>query len=219
MTGPASPPPALPRGFRLAALVCLILSGLSGFSSLKEALELGHLAELRDEASNMARFSKDKDMIVLARLSEIQLAAREPMRESRTLVLGGLSLACAFMFVCAGRLLKPAGLPMERIRRLISGAAIIAALLRTIDGAQSAVIGRSVGTAAINVLGTLPEFQNPETLAQLKAGLPGLAAAFAMGLTALIAGTFALLGQYFRSERVREAIIAHDGENLAEEED
>jgi hypothetical protein len=111
------------------------------------------------------------------------------------------------------------GLPLERIRRLLGGSAIIAALLRTIDGAQSAVIGRSVGAAAIDILGTLPEFQNPETLAQLEAGLPGLSAAFAMGLTALIAGTFAWLGQYFRSERVREAIIAHDGEDLAEEED
>ncbi len=219
MTRPASPPQALPRGLRLAALVCLILSGLSGFSSLKETLELSQLSELRDEASNLARFSKDKDLIVLARLSEAQLAAREPLRESRSLVLGALSLACAFMFVCSGRLLRPAGLPLERIRRLLGGSAIIAALLRTIDGAQSAVIGRSVGAAAVDILGTLPEFQKPEALAQLKAGLPGLSAAFAMVLTAIIAGTFALLGQYFRSERVRETIIAHDGENLAEEED
>jgi hypothetical protein len=76
-----------------------------------------------------------------------------------------------------------------------------------------------VGAAAIHILATLPEFQKPEAIAQLQAGLPGLAAAFAMGLTALIAGTFALLGQYFRSEHVRDAIIAYDGEDLAEEED
>ncbi len=219
MTPPASPSQALPRGIRLAALVCLILSGLSGFSALKETLELGHLSELRDEASNLARFSKDKDLVVLARLSEAQLAAREPMHESRSLVLSGLSLACAFMFVTAGRMLRPGGLPLERVRRLLGGSAIAAALLRTIDGAQSAVIGRSVGAAAIDILATLPEFQKPEAIAQLKAGLPGLAAAFAMILTAIIAGTFALLGQYFRSERVRDAIIAHDGEDLAEEED
>jgi hypothetical protein len=57
-----------------------------------------------------------------------------------------------------------------------------------------------------------------ETAAQLEAGMSWLASLTMIGLTALVAGTFALLGQYFRSEHVRQAITAQDGD-LAEEED
>ncbi len=219
MTSPGSPTPLLPRRIRFAAAVCLVLAALTGFSALRETLELGHLGELRDEVSNLSRFSRDPDVLVAAHISEAQIAALEPMRESRSLVLGALSVACSFAFVAAGRLLRPGGLPLERMRRVLSVSAILAALLRTIDGAQWAVVARRIGPVMADHLSTLPAFQNPQAAAQLKAMLPGLAAAFAMGMTALIAGTFALIGQYFRSESVRQAITAQDGELAVEEED
>ncbi|HYO59808.1 hypothetical protein [Archangium sp.] len=219
MNRPVSPaPPGLPRGIRFAAWVCLVLSAFTGFSALRETLELSHLAQLRDEVSNLSRFSKDPDLLIAARISEAQIAALEPMREHRSLVLGALSVACAFAFVASGRLLRPGGLPLERIRRMLGGAALIAALLRTIDGAQWAVVARSIGPIMAEHLSTLPVFQDPQTAAQLKATLPGLASAFAMVMTAVVAGTFALLGQYFRSDGVRQAISAQDGK-LAEKED
>lgn len=217
MNPPVPAPQGLPRGIRFAAILCLVLSSLTGFSALRETLELGHLSELRDEASNMARFSKERDMILVARISEAQFAALEPMRESRSLVLGALSVACALAFVTAGRLLRPGGLPLERMRRLLGGAAIAAALLRTIDGAQWAVVARRMAPAMMEVLHTVPNL-DAQALADVRANLPGFAAALTMGMTALIAGTFAVLGQYFRSEGVRQVISAQDGE-LAEEED
>lgn len=219
MTSPGSPTPLLPRRIRFAAAVCLVLAALTGFSALREALELGHLGELRDEVSNLSRFSKDPDVLIAAHISEAQIAALEPMREPRSLVLGALAVACSFAFVAAGRLLRPGGLPLERMRRVLSLSAILAALLRTIDGAQWAVVARRIGPVMADHLSTLPAFQNPQAAAQLKAMLPGIASAFAMGMTALIAGTFALLGQYFRSESVRQAISAQDGELAVEEED
>jgi hypothetical protein len=194
-----------------------VLSGFTGFSALKHTLELSQLSELRDRASNMARFSREKDMVLAARIDEAQLSALEPLRDSRTLIMGALSVACAFVFVSAGRVLQPGGLPLERVRRMLGGATIIAALLRTIDGAQEAVVAKRLGLALADILLTLPEFQSSPHASSLKATLPGLALAITVGLTAVIAGTFAVLGQYFRSERVREAVLAQDG-NLAKED-
>ena len=57
-----------------------------------------------------------------------------------------------------------------------------------------------------------------EAAAVAKALVPWLMSATSMAHTALIAGTFALLGQYFRSERVRQVIGTQDGA-LTEEED
>jgi hypothetical protein len=213
-----SPAQGLPRGIRLAAWVCLVLSAFTGFFALQETLKLGHLAELRDQAINVTRFSKDADLIAFARLTEAELAALEPMRDSRSLVLGALSVVCAFVFVSSGRLLRPGGGSLERARRLLSGAAIAAAVLRTIDGAQLAVVGRSMGPALARFISAQPTYHEATTAAQLEAGMAWLASLTMMGLTALIAGTFALLGQYFRSEHVRQVIVAQSSD-LAEEED
>jgi hypothetical protein len=216
VTPPVSSSQGLPRGIRFAALVCLILSSLSGLFALSEVIGLGHFSELK-EASE-PRLPLLTDRAVSERAFEAQFAALEPMREPRSLVLGALSFTCALVFVSAGRLLRPAGLSQERMRRLLGGAAIASALLRTIDGAQWAVVARRMGVAMAEVMSTLPEFKEPELAAQVKALVPWLMSATSMAHTALIAGTFALLGQYFRSERVRQVISAQDAD-LAEEED
>lgn len=220
MNPPASPSQGLPRGIRFAAVLCLVLSGFTGFSALKHTLELRQLPELKDRANNIVRFSaeKEKDMILFARMDEAQLSALEPLRDSRTLLMGALSVACAFVFVSAGRVLQPGGLPLERVRRMLGAATIATALLRTIDGAQEAVVARRLGLALADILLTLPEFQGSPHASDLRATLPGLALVITVGMTAVIAGTFAVLGQYFRSERVREAVLAQDS-NLAKEED
>jgi hypothetical protein len=222
LTPPASPPQRLPRRIRFAAVVCLLLSSLTGFTALRGALELERLSQTKDEAHyDILRFSQEKEpqkeRVLAARMVVAHLTAVEPLRESRTLVLGALAVACAFVFVSASRVLQPGGLPLERVRRLLGGAAITTALLRTIDGAQEAVVSQRLGLALADILATLPEFQAAPQF-DLKASLPGLALLISVGLTALIAGTFALLGQYFRSDSVREAVLAQDGE-LAEEED
>ena len=222
MKPPASPSQSLPRGIRFAAVLCLILSGLTGFSALQGAMQLSQLSELKDKASNVVRFSKEteKDLIFIARLDEAQLTALEPVRDSRTLVLGLLSVACAFVFVSASRVLQPGGLPLERVRRLLGGAAIIAALLRTIDGAQEAAVARHLALAFTDILLSRPDLFKAPPGFDVKSVMPTLLLLLTAGMTAAIAGTFALLGQYFRSERVREAVLAQDGQlPEVEEED
>ncbi|WP_375772270.1 hypothetical protein NR798_15730 [Archangium gephyra] len=220
---PESPTPPLPRRIRFAAAVCLVLSALSGFMALQQAVELSHLGELRDNASDTSRFSKDPDLVRGAHLSESYFAVLEPMSGPHAVVLGALSVACSFVFVSAARLLRPGGLPLERMRRVLAGSTLLAALLRTIDGAQWAVVGKRLGPILAKNLDTLPLTQGAqataEATAQFKAMLPGMLSGFAMVMTAIVAGTFALLGQYFRSEAVRAAITAQDGELAVEEED
>ncbi|HEY0097096.1 MAG TPA: hypothetical protein VGB96_22400, partial [Archangium sp.] len=106
-----------------------------------------------------------------------------------------------------------------RVRRLLGVSAIVAALLRTIDGAQWAVVARRMAHALAEALSKQPEFQAPEMAAQLKPTVLFFMSASTMLQTAVIAGTFALLGQYFRGESVRQAVLALGGEDLAEEED
>jgi hypothetical protein len=218
---PASPAQSLPRGIRFAAVLCLILSGLTGFSALQGAMRLSQLSALKDEASNEARFSKQGTQEEKsARFIEAQFAALEPLRDARTLVLGALSVACAFVFVSASRLLQPEGLPLERVRRLLGGAAIITALLRTIDGAQEAAVARHLAPAFADFLLSQPDLFKAPPGFDLKAVMPTLLLLLTTGMTAAIAGTFALLGQYFRSERVREVVLAQDGQlPEVEEED
>ncbi|WP_257458046.1 hypothetical protein [Archangium lipolyticum] len=216
MNPPATPSQRLPRGIRFAAVVCLVLSSLTGLFALSEALGLGHLSELKE--SSQPRITLMADKAVTERAFEAQFAALEPMREPRSLVLGALSVACALVFVSAGRLLRPDGLPLGRMRRLLGGASIAAAFLRTIDGAQWMVVAKRMGVAMAEAMSTLPEFQEPQMAAQVKATVPLLMSGSTVLQTAFIAGSFALLGQYFRSERVRQAVSAQDGD-LTEEED
>jgi hypothetical protein len=195
-------PRGLPRGLRFAAGVCLMLSGLTGLFALSEAMNLGRLSELK-EARPPSLSLPGNDPVISARTLEAQLSALEDMRESRALVLGALALTCALSFVSAGRLLRPGGLPLGRMRRLLGGATLASAILRTIDGAQMTVVARRAGQAMASAMGSLPELQDPTVAAQVKSLMPSFMAGTMVLQTAFIAGTFALLAQYFRSERIR----------------
>ncbi len=197
----------LPRGINIAAVLCLILSGLTGMTSCSEAANLSHLSELREQAPRMAVFG---DPTVLQRVYNAQISALEPMREPRALILGCLSVACALVFVSAGRMLRPGGLPREGMRRLLGGAAIVAAILRTLDGAQWMVVVKRASVTMAEAMSTLPEFRTA-TVDQLQTTMHFVLGGFTVAQTAFIAGAFVLLGQYFHSERVRQAVTAQDG--------
>ncbi|MFP2925273.1 hypothetical protein ACLESO_08650 [Pyxidicoccus sp. 3LG] len=211
MTVSASRSSGLPRGIRFAAMVSLVLAAFTGWSALREATELAHFYEVRELHMENEPPAWMGDRNVIQEVVRTQYAALEPMREPRAVLMGILAVACAFVFVAAGRMLRPDGLPREGMRRLLGRAAIAVAVLRTIDGAQFAVVSRRMGTVLAQTLGKLPENQDP-VAAQV---VNNIAPWFAMGLsvlgTVLVAGAFALLGQYFRSDAVRDVVLAHDG--------
>ena len=215
MTRPVSSAPSLPRGLRLAAIVSLLFSAPTGFLALSESLGLGQLAEHR-EAAGSSPFSLVGDPTIDARITQAQYNALEPQRESRALVLGALSVACAFVFVSAGRILRPDGLPLERMRRMLSGSALTVAVLRTIDGAQWAVVARRMAPVIVDAMKALPSFQG--AAAEELQVMTWLMPAISMAFTAFVAGTFVVLGQYFQSDSVRHAISAQDGALAKEEE-
>ncbi len=220
MTRPVEAPPAsLPRGLRVAAIVSLLFSAPTGFLALSESLGLGQLEEHREAAKNSPppSFSLLGDPAIDARITQAQYNALAPHRESRALVLGMLSVVCAFVFVSAGRLLRPDGLPLERMRRMLVVSTIAAAVLRTIDGAQWAVVARRMAPTLVEAMKGMPAFQGPNSAEELGVVM-WLMPAISMAFTAAVAGVFALLGQYFQSDTVRHAISAQDGA-LTEEED
>lgn len=207
MSSPAGQPQRLPRGIRIAAVLSLILSGLTGMASLTEASRLTQFSEYKEAMlENAGRFGdrESNEHVLLA-----QFSALEPMREPRIFLLATLAVVCAFVFVAGARILRPGGLPREGMRRLLGGAAIFAAILRTIEGAQWMVVVDHMASALVK--GPFPAWQDPATIEVIQRFAPTFLAAGYIGMTAVIAGGFILLGQYFRSERVRQVVTAQDG--------
>jgi len=204
---PAPKPPRLPRDIHIAAVLGLILSGLIGMSSVVELSRLAQLSEYKEAI--LSSPGAQGEHALNTQLLLAQFSAEDSMREPRSFVLGALAVACAFVFVGASRMLRPGGLPREGMRRLLSWASLLAAVLRTIDGAQFQVVVDHMGTALVK--GPFPSQWEPEQLEAIKQYGPAVLTWFYRGLTAVVAGSFALLGQYFRSERVRQVVIAQDG--------
>ncbi|WP_224249665.1 hypothetical protein [Hyalangium gracile] len=207
MSVPAAQPQRLPRGIRIAAVLSLILAGLTGMSAVTEASSLSQFSEYREAVlENAGRFG---DREANEHVLRAQFSALEPMREPRIFLLATLAVVCAFVFVAAARMLRPGGLPREGMRRLLGGAAILAAILRTIEGAQWMVVVDQMSAAIVK--GPFPAWQDPTSIEIIQRFAPTVLAAGYIGLTALVAGGFILLGQYFRSERVRQVVTAQDG--------
>lgn len=199
----ARPPEKLPLGIRNACLVALVLSAVVGLLSASEALTLVHFSELKSLEPPSVSDRLQRELLEKGR--EAQLIALEGMRFPRALTLCALSLICALAFVASGRLIRPRNVERERMRQLLVFSSISAALLRTVDGAQSAVVARRVGVALGKVgadLASLPEVSAED----VRRMFPSAAIGIAVLQTVLVAGTFALLWQYFRSQKVRQLL-------------
>ncbi|MBI3182481.1 MAG: hypothetical protein HYZ28_10080 [Myxococcales bacterium] len=202
---PARPRPsaALPRPVRNAAFGCLVLAGMVGFGAAQEMAVLANLAEAREKADTAAPSSMEPELY--RALVEVQLKGLEGMRASRLLIMAALATASALCFVSAVRLLRPTGLSRESVRRLLGRSALAAAVLRTLDGAQATALMRKVGAAFARLTADAPWATGvPEGFRSL---LPPLIVA---GMTALIAGGFAALSLYFRSEKVKQIVAFAD---------
>jgi len=187
LTAPRSP---VGSQARAVAIVCMVVVGVSGAASVSEAFalfEIGRGSEVPLQGTPRADF--------LAKVFEAQSRAMQPDRQARAALLVLLAVSMFFTFVCAGRVLRPAGLPREGIRRLLCGAAVVSAVLRTVDGAADAAYALRL---AHLVAGLLPADRQlpPGWLAPTSLG-------FSVARTVLVAGTLAIIAQYFRSARVK----------------
>lgn len=209
MSAPAPQHSKLPRGIHIAAVLSLLLAGVIGMSTVMELSRLAQLSEYKEAILTGPGAQAENALNVQLLLA--QFNAEGSMREARSFLLGSLAVACAFAFVAAARILRPGGLPREGMRRLLSWASLLAAVLRTIDGAQFQVVLDHMGAALVK--GPFPSQWPAEQLEVIKQYGPAVMTWFYQGVTAVVAGSFVLLGQYFRSERVRQVVLAQDGAN------
>jgi hypothetical protein len=200
--------PGLPWHARIALAVCLALSGLVGSLSFREAAMLAGGLD-RVEISVPADATATQRELA-EKAWEAQRGALRGMRRSRVAVLTGQSLACALLFVTGLRLWRPLGISRAGMLKVGSATALACAVLRTVDGAQQAVVARRVMAAATRVMASSEEIatqaQDPRVVELASRALGGLGIALSIGLTVLVAGGFAALAQYLRSDLGRRSL-------------
>lgn len=204
---PAPRAPRLPGRSRFAAILLMLISAGVGIYAADEVLLLSH-PEAVAKADTVAVGGLDPASV--HKFNQVLFGSLHAMADSRAFVLSALAIASALAFVAAGRLLRPAGVSRESVRRLLAGSALTAAVLRTIDGAQMAVAyHRAVGAVADGFLkvATQPGMTPP---VGMKEWLAPASAAGVLIWTQILVGVFLFTAQHFRSKPVREFIAASD---------
>jgi hypothetical protein len=198
----------LPWHARAALISCTVLAALVGAGTSGEIGQLRHLSEAKHLLPTTSLVTPE----ALAKAEAVARASMFGMRTSRLVVLTLLCIACSVTFISVLRLWRSGGLPRGGMLRLASFAALGCALLRTIEGAQDAVIFRRIYSALAEGLSPdlSPAMADPET-AQLVARLwPDVQLMVHVGLTAVVAGAFVVLSQYFRSQRAQKLFTSGD---------
>ncbi len=198
---------AFPGHLRVASLLSMVLSGWCGFFAAWDGFSLVRLEELKQA---QPLFKPPMDPALAERLVSSRLLALEHMREPRMVVLFALALACSLSLVASSRLLRPAGLPREGVRRILVWGLVVAAALRTVNGAQDTVLDQGTANVMRASL-TLPPGLAPATAEEVRRLLGPAILLFTILRTALVVGPFLFLSQYFRSARVKEWVARQDG--------
>lgn len=209
MSAPQTPV-ATPRAMRNLALLSMALASMVGMFSCVEANGLSNLHDRPEQVQKAAQnFPLMTSPELAVAMAETQAAVLEGMKDSRGFILGALSVVCVLIFACARWLIVPAAVPREGVRRILSFSLLAAAFLRTADGAQTAVVTQRVSKAIAPML-EKESGGDPMSALVLRHAMPTITLAMSVGLTIVIAGAFLLLGQYFRSQRVRQVVALQD---------
>ena len=198
-----------PPRMRRAVLLVLVITFLMGMMSAAEAFGLGSLEQHRHRVEDAHGLSFLGDPGLWAAANNAQMSALEEMKATRGLVLGALASACLVGFFSALRLLRPEGVAREALRRVLVASLLVAAVLRTIDGAQWAVVAQRSMRAALAHLQQLDPGQGasmavPDSLSQ------PLTLTLVLAHTAIVVGVLLVLAQYFRSEKVKQFVALQD---------
>ena len=197
MTAPRS---AVGSQARAVAIVCMLVSGISGAASVSEAVGLSDLITRSSES--LPRGTPTEELF--ARLAEAHDRAAQPDRHARAALFIVLAISMFFTFVSAGRVLRPAGLPREGIRRLVCGSAVVSAVLRTVTGGADAAFALRFARVAAQLLPPGERFSTASGVT------PMLAMGISVAQTVLVAGSLAIIAQYFRSARLKAWAALHD---------
>jgi hypothetical protein len=197
----------MPSRLRLVSLLSVALCGLSGLFSAWEGFVLVRFSELKAAPATALA----PDPVLAEQLKASQVLALEQMREPRMVLLFALALVCSLSFVASTRLLRPAGLPREGVRRILVVALVVAAVLRTIDGAQATVVARSAA-ATLRRGPAVPESADVAIGEQVRAVMATATVAAPIVQMGVVVAALLLLSQYFRSPRVKEWVAHADAQ-------
>src|SRR5438067_200617 len=140
---PQPPPQAntVPRPLRNRAIACVILGTLSGMIAFQQ---LGRAVD--NERQKIEPAIEDDTARQMADAQSLaEYNAISSMRVIRGLVSGLLALASSLVVVAAIRIVRPFGLPRTSAATLLGRAALTAAILKTLSGAQDTVIAQRIG--------------------------------------------------------------------------
>jgi hypothetical protein len=182
-------------------VVCLILSVLVSLRSVQEAVALPRLAEMR-EGLTTSKLPFVQNAEAAKAFVDAQLRAVEPMRETRTLILIALTFASSLCFVAAARFLRPGPLSREAMQRLLARTALATAVLRTLDGAQQAVVARNAARLAGRAL-LEAQGASEEAIAAAAPLVSPMMVGMAVVLTVILVGSYTFFFQFFSRETAR----------------
>jgi hypothetical protein len=207
---------------RYATLLVALLTAFMGINATMGAAHLWSLPQSREALVGMGDpFASIRDAMqkydpegitprlfspeVVRSLEERRIDATEQMTGSRALALALLSTACMFAFIASGRLLRRDRMPREGTRRILAGSLLMAAFFRMFVGAQDAAVEQKAMRALPALMQGVKNASH-EQLEQLM-----MAPVVVIGLwTAAMVGLLVLLGQYFRSSRIKQVVAMHD---------
>ncbi|MFT3708510.1 MAG: hypothetical protein QM817_12730 [Archangium sp.] len=211
---------ALPNSLRWANTIAVIVGlqlTIASVVDFRIALNIDNLEQFGDESqfqSLQPSLAAQRE-ILLAQRSGLQTAITG-MRPWRLAVEALLAASGVIVFVMALRL-RIASEGRPEIAHWLGRAAIGAAVFRAIDGAQGLVIARTVTASVVPVLAKSPPpaVQQSAEQAHLPiedalAAVTGAASVVNVLLSLLVVAIFMGLATYFRSERLRDALVKEE---------
>ena len=197
----------MPRVLRLALILAGALGALVSFGAARDVAITLSAKTVVPKAIPLGSFSEwipnpEAHQEAMKAQQAAMLAAIESMATPRLFILMALSTVTTFMVIAAIRLRWSPEVPRTAMARLLGGASIAAAILRTIDGAQELVINRNGAEASGQAL-IAAQIADAEVQANMAVTvISGISIVW----TAAIVGVLVILGQYFRSPRMAELI-------------
>jgi hypothetical protein len=195
----------LPTPLRRVTLATLALGALVSFGAV-QGLRLAFFADELDSSAGetpfLNRLTPNPEAFSAAQRAQgvAMRSALTGMRWPRIVILFGLSSAAAMVFVSAMRLRWPGGVRRMGVALLLGRAAVVTAVLRTLDGAQELVVVRaSVAAYERALVERSVELANAGATMTLFSGA-------SVVTTAVVTGLFLLASSYFRSERVLQTL-------------
>ncbi len=199
---------ALPTPMRVSALALVTIGLLTSIMAVAELEMTLRASELTPPMEMLA------SAVLRAQFSG-HVVALEAMQWVRVPVLALLSVASSVAFFTALRVRWPGSGRRVPFAELMAKAAIVSAVLRTVDGAQLLLIAKRAAAAGERALAQGPagDPRAQETALGL-AMIPALSVA----ATLVVVGLYVTLGRYFQSPHARSLLAELDA-NVPEEEE